>query len=331
MGSEDGSRPHHLECFVKRQSVADEVADPLQAEESGVALVGVEHLGRGGRGQFGERLDGTHSPDTEQQLLQEAMFAAATVETVGDGSQRVLVFGDIRVEKQQLDATHGNLPDSRPERFSVRQRECDQDGGAVGIAEHAERQTIRVEHGVGLLLPALARNRLAEVASAIEESHSDDGYTEVGCALEVIAGEDAESTRVLRQRCGDSELRREIGHCFRGILEGLVPARLREVRVEVVPKRVRAVHKFGIVRQLAKPLRLHRSDQTYGIMADLIPDFGGDRGEHLAGRMVPRPAEVRREFFQRSKRVGKNGVHGKSSNCLHPATLGEEGTRRVER
>jgi len=331
VGSEDGSRPHHLECFVKRQSVADEVADPLQAEESGVALVGVEHLGRGGRGQFGERLDGTHSPDTEQQLLQEAMFAAATVETVGDRSQRILVFGDIGVEQQQFDATHGNLPDSRPERFSVRQSECNQDGGAVGVAEHAERQAVRVKHRVGLLLPALTRNRLAKVAGAIEEAHSDDGHTEVRCTLKVIAGEDAESTRVLGQRCGDSKLRGEIGHCFRGILEGLVPARLGEVRVEIIAKRVRTVNKLGIFCQLAKPLRLHRSNQTYGIMADLIPDFGGDRGEHLAGRMVPRPAEVRREFFQRSKRVGKNGVHGKSSNCLHPATLGEEGTSRVER
>ena len=55
----------------------DQQADPLDAEEPGVALVGVEHLRVGADG--GERLQ---AADAEQDLLAQPVLAVAAVEAV---------------------------------------------------------------------------------------------------------------------------------------------------------------------------------------------------------------------------------------------------------
>ena len=60
---------------------------------------------------------------------------------------------------------------------------------------------------VGLLLPAVARQRLPEVAGAVEQADADERHAEVAGGLEVVAGQDAEAAGVLRQHRGDAELR----------------------------------------------------------------------------------------------------------------------------
>ena len=62
----------------------DELADALETQEAGVALVGVEHLGLGGAGDAAERAQGAHAADAEQQLLLEPVLSAAAVQPVGD-------------------------------------------------------------------------------------------------------------------------------------------------------------------------------------------------------------------------------------------------------
>ena len=87
---------------------------------------------------------------------------------------------------------------------------------AVLLAQQRERQPVGVEHRVGLLLPAVARERLPEVAAAVEQPHADDRDAEVAGGLEVVAGEDAESAGVLREHRGDAELRREVADRAQG-------------------------------------------------------------------------------------------------------------------
>ncbi len=105
MGGEHGAGTHDLECLVEREPVADQVGDALETEESGVPLVGVEDLGRRHAGEFGPDFESADAADAEQQLLKQAVLAAAAVETVGDRPQSVLVLGHVGVEQQQRDAT----------------------------------------------------------------------------------------------------------------------------------------------------------------------------------------------------------------------------------
>ena len=56
-------------------SADGELADPLEAEEAGVALVGVEHLGLRGSGDPRVRAQRADAADAEQQLLEQPVLA----------------------------------------------------------------------------------------------------------------------------------------------------------------------------------------------------------------------------------------------------------------
>ena len=65
----------------------DVLADALEAEEAGVALVGVEDLRPRVPGDRAELPDRPHAADSEQQFLAEPVIAAAAVQPVGDLAQ----------------------------------------------------------------------------------------------------------------------------------------------------------------------------------------------------------------------------------------------------
>ena len=75
-----------------------------------------------------------------------------------------------------------------------------------------EPERVRVDRGVAFLLPAVGVEALSEVALGVEQADPDQRDTEVGRRLEMVAGEHAETTRVLGERFGDPELRGEVGH-----------------------------------------------------------------------------------------------------------------------
>ncbi len=87
MGREHGAGPHRGERLGEGEPVADQVADPLQPEEAGVAFVGVEDLRSRDSGESREGLHRAGAADAEQQLLQQAVLAAAAVQPVGHAAQ----------------------------------------------------------------------------------------------------------------------------------------------------------------------------------------------------------------------------------------------------
>lgn len=134
------------------------------------------------------------------------MLAAAAVEPVGHLAGGGVVVLDVGVEHEQRHTADPGLPDAGAQQPAAGQGEADQGGAAVGLAEQGERQLVRVEDRVVLLLPAVPGEGLAEVAVAVEEPDADQRDAEVAGGLEVVAGEDAEAAGVLRQGGGDAEL-----------------------------------------------------------------------------------------------------------------------------
>ena len=57
------------------------------------------------------------------------------------------------------------------------------------------------------MLVSLAVEALPEVRLAVEEPHRNERKSEIGCALQVIAGEHPETTAVDRERLVKAELR----------------------------------------------------------------------------------------------------------------------------
>ena len=268
VGREDGARAHDLERLGEAQPLGDEPADALEPEEPRVPLVGVEDGGLRDAGETRVERDGPRAPDAEQQLLQKTVLSPAAVETVGDGAELLRVLGDVGVEQKERHATDGELPDAGRERLAVGKGEHDLRRRAVGRAEHAHGQSVGVEHGVALELPALPGDRLAEVAGAVEEADADDRHTEVGRRLEVVAREDAEAARVLGQRIRDPVLGREVGDRGGHVgAEALVPARLGEVGVQLVAEGDGARDVGLVGGELLEACGRHLAEETVRVLA----------------------------------------------------------------
>ena len=212
---EHGAGARHLERRVEvevRAGLVDgELADPFDAEEAGVALVGVEHLRRGPAGQPRVDAQRADTADAEQQLLEQPVFAGAAVQAVRDVTEHAVVLLHVGVEQQQGHSADLGDPDPRNQLAAAGYGDRDPGRRAVLFAQQRDGKPIRVEDRVGLLLPALTGERLAEVAVPVEQADPDDRHAQVGGRLEVIAGQDAQAAGVLRQHGGDAELGREVG------------------------------------------------------------------------------------------------------------------------
>lgn len=115
------------------------------------------------------------------------MLAAAPVQPVGDVALARAVLLHVRVEHQERDPADPGDPDHRVRRAAAGQVQGDPGGLAVGLAQQRQRQFVGVEHGIVLLLPAVAREGLAEVAVPVEEADPDQRYAEVARGFEVVA------------------------------------------------------------------------------------------------------------------------------------------------
>ncbi len=159
--------PDDLDGGVEGDAFGHQLADALEPEEAGVALVGVEHVGIDA-----ERPQRPYPADAEHDLLAEAMVLVAAVQAVGHGHAVGGVAGHLRVEQVQRDAPDVGPPDVGGHRIAG-QVDCHLHAG-VGEAERA-----RIELSPVLLLPSVRVEPLAEVALRVEQADADQRHAEV--------------------------------------------------------------------------------------------------------------------------------------------------------
>jgi hypothetical protein len=197
----------------------------------------------------------------------------------------------------------------------------DQHRSAVGRGEQPQRQALRVQRRVVLLLPAVQGQRLAEVTGPVEQPDADQRHAEVGRRLEVVAGQHAEAAGVVRQHLAHAELHREVADRGRQVGVGglltLVPARFGQVGVQVGGLRVDLVDQVVVPGQLAEPLGGHLPEQPDGVIAHPRPGRRVDRREQVLGRRVPAPAEVAGQFLQGRERFRQLGADSEPTECSH--------------
>jgi hypothetical protein len=229
----------------------------LEHRERGVALVQVTDL----RPQP-EHPEQAPAADAEQQLLAEPVLAAAAVEPVGHLVQRRLVLLDVGVEHQQRHPADLGQPHLGGQELALGQRHLHLDRLAVRAAEQRQRQAIGVVGRVALGLPAVVRQRLGEVPVPVEQADPDDRHAEVAGRLQVVARQDAETARVLREHGGDAVLGGEVRDRVRqracgARRVGLVPARLAGVLAQVGHRCVQAAQEVLVCGKIGEPARAH--------------------------------------------------------------------------
>ena len=86
------------------------------------------------------------------------------------------------------------------------------DGEVVAaIAEdRLHRHLVEVVFWIVFDLPAIAVEGLVEIAFAVEQADPDQGYAEIAGGFEMVAGEDAQASRVDAQIVGKAKFGREV-------------------------------------------------------------------------------------------------------------------------
>ncbi len=317
VGGEQRPGPSRLQRLVEAQAGRGQLPDALQAEEAGMALVGVEHLRLRGAGHRRVGPQRPHPADAQQHLLEQAMVGAAAVEPVGHAPLGRLVVLDVGVEQQQRHPTDLRLPDLGVQGAPVRQPERDLHGVAGSVGELGQRQAVRVDAGIAFLLPAVPGQRLDEVAGPVEQAHPHDRHAQVAGGLKMVAGEDAEPAGVLRQHLGDAELRREVGDRARAVGQRLVPARRGQVLVQVVSGIVKAADEAAVGCEAFEALMVDLAEKAHRVPLAGAPQLGIDRLEEIQRLRVPRPAKVEDELPERVKLLGELRADGEASKGSH--------------
>jgi hypothetical protein len=307
VGGEDGAGPDGLDGLVEAQPVVDDgPAHPLQPEEPGVTLVGVEHLRL-----VPDQLEGPDAADAEQDLLAQPVLAVTAVEAVGDRAAVVDVLLDVGVEEVQRHPGHLRFPDLGHERGA----------GQVHLHPHVfdrlERHHVGVEVHVALALPAVGVELLAEVPVLVEEPDTGQRDAEPAGRLEVIAGEDAQAARVLGQGLGDPELGGEVGHRTQRALPGLEPPVALQVPAQVVVHLLHEGEEGPVGDQRLQAPSFDHGQQPDRVVGGGLPRVGVDPAEQVLCPLVPRPAEVHGQGLEGRQPLGEPGLDGEAAQCPH--------------
>ena len=238
----------------------------------------------------------------------------------------LVVAGNVRVEQEQGHAANLGLPDVGVQGAAGGERDLDDAGLAALFAKERQRETVGVEDRVALVLPALTGERLGEVAGLVEQADAHDRDAEVRSGLEVVAGEDAEATGVLRQDSGDAELWAEVGDRLRDpTLVGLLlrvllePARGGHVHLEGGARGVDPLDERLIAGKGGELGRAHPGQELHGVFVDLTPASGIDGFKQVSGARVPTPPEVEGEVAQSLDGLGEHGTDAEATNSFHVA------------
>ena len=163
------------------------------------------------RGRDAELSQGTHATNAQHELLVEAHLPPTHVQDVRDGTVRVVVLGQVRVQQQDRHASHLRDPHGG-EQLATRQLDADRQGASQVIDGPQDRQPGELEVGVGVLLVPVRIDRLAEEPTAVHEPDADQRQRHVRGGLHVVAREDAEAAGVDAKRLVEPVLRAEVGN-----------------------------------------------------------------------------------------------------------------------
>ena len=159
-------------------------------------------------------------------------------------------------KQQQRNSADLRDPDARAQLAGVRHRQLDQHRVAGLVGEQPQRQALRIQRRIILVLPAVGGQRLPEVPGAVVQPDRDQRQAQIRRRLQVVAGQNARARRnssaAPRRRRTPSRSRRcrsAAAAPSLGLL--LVPQRPGQVVVQVGGQRVEALHE----RLVGRPVR----------------------------------------------------------------------------
>ena len=289
-------RTNNLHSLAERELLATyHIADALDADKCGMALVAVINLLRDA-----QLTQCTDTTDTEQDLLLEAVLPITTIEVVGDRTILIEVQIVVGVKQIEVGTTYLALPNTCSQR-TTRQSDLNAYPVTLLITNSRDGQLEEVLRLVGSLLRTLRRQTLGEVTVAIQQTNGNHRNVLIAGLLQVVAGQDTQTTRVDLQRRVQTVLHREVSDLCRLRIGLLV-----HILLELCIYSVHLCQECCILLQLLVASIAYLIEQRDGVLIALNPELIVDLLEELTCAQSPRPPQVARQDLQRTQTLGKS-------------------------
>ena len=298
MRGEHAARADDFASFLEAQVVTvHEIADALEDEEGGVPFI---HVVDGRRdAELVQEHDAAHA---EEDFLTDAEIPVRHVQAVRDLTVIGGIFGQIGVHEVELDGTHAHKPDPGEEP-ALRELQADLKRIACAVPDELHGKLGDIVLRVDGDLPAVLVDLLFKVAVAVEEADGHQRDIEIAGALQMVAGEHAETAGIDGQGLVQAVFRGEVGDGRLGRDRALRVHGTGHVLIEI-PERVLIEGKVGGVGDEIRD-GFVRGFLKAGerVVSGAFPDLGIEAYEERPARGMPAPPEVVSEFAQASERA----------------------------
>ena len=291
VGGEDRVLRHLAQGRIEAHAVVlHPRADGLQRGERAVAFVEMEDA----RGDS-DRPQGPHAAHAGHQLLAHPGAIVAAVEPRGQLAIFRAIAGHVGIQQEKVDPTDAHPPDLGQQLARTGLEFRTVIGLPSAPAGGLHRQVFDLGVEILLLLPAVDVEVLLEIALVVEQPAGHQRHAQAAGALDVVAGEYAETARVDRHRLVNAELQGEIGHRFRSEHAGVGPPpgrRHAHVFLQSPEGLVDAAvqHQFGGPH--LQPLGSELREQGDRVMVQLAPANGIEVAKEIDDLSVPAQPQI---------------------------------------
>jgi len=193
-------------CLKGQVILLHQLANALKLEESGMPLVHMPN-----RRLQTQRAKCTDAPDAQHDLLRDTNLHIAPVQACRELTIAGGILLHIGVHEIDRHAAHLDAPYFRVHR-AAGQIHMDENLLPVTLDGRLRRHLCKIELLVDCFLAAISVDALLEIALRVEETYRHERQAEIAGGLAMIAGQDAQATRVDGQAFMQAELGRKIGN-----------------------------------------------------------------------------------------------------------------------
>ena len=281
---------NHLKSLVEREATLHIVHQALNIAQRSMTLIAVVDILLDT-----QLLQREHTTDTQQNLLLQAVLPVATIERVSNRAVELTVHLVVSVKQIELHTTHIHTPHISVHRIVV-VRNIHHQRLTVLVKLALERKLTKVLSLILSHLLTIHRQRLSEIAEAIQETNSHHVNIRVRSLLHVVTGQDAKTTRINLQHVAQTILHAQVSHRWTSLVRLNI-----HIFTEFLIKLIHALHNVRVLSQFLKFLVVHSLQEQHRVLLHLLPKVRIKILIKVSRIIVPRPPHVVCNFIQRLK------------------------------
>ena len=197
----------------------------------------------------------------------------------------------VRIQQIQTDTTNSHTPQVRMNR-TIRIRHVNNHRRTVSFFHLLHRQILEVLCLVISNLLTFRTQRLGEIAITVQETDSRHVHIAIRCFLQIVSGQNTQTTAVYLQNVRQSVFHREISYRRLLRITWLIHIST-ELRIHVV----QTLHKRLVLTQLHHAVKTDHVQQHHRIRLSTMPRINVDITEQVLRIRVPYPPQIVGNFL----------------------------------